>query len=276
MSRVFTERTNGVITVTNDPAYSALVVISHGLGDTAEGFVDVAEQLSSELPFIKFILPTAPVQAVTLNGGMRMNSWYDIVGLDERSNEFCEGIHESKAVLENILTSHKEELPYSRMVLAGFSQGAALSLFTGIQFHSKLAGIVCMSGYLPAASQVKVTDELADTPIWHGHGTQDMVVNFKMADKTKQALAEKGVKNYSLHSYAIGHTVSPQEIGDVLSFFKTVLPPDDTCRIPLQDPATMSVKQLKAAIRRAGIQSQAVGFYEKSEFIKLLQDQRSK
>jgi lysophospholipase-2 len=108
----------GTITVSprNEADQSALVVICHGLGDTAEGFADVAEQFAESMPHLKIVLPTAPTQKVTMNMGMAMPSWYDIVGLDERSNENCYGIEESSARVVSILQKEHEEkgLPYSR------------------------------------------------------------------------------------------------------------------------------------------------------------------
>ena len=132
------------------------------------------------MPHVKFILPTAPTQPVTMNMGMPMPSWYDITGLDERSNENCAGIAQSQSTIRDILsTEHSATgLPYHRMVLAGFSQGGALSLFTGMQLEKekKLAGIVVMSGYLPAAAQFDITEGLEDTPILHCHGEADVSV----------------------------------------------------------------------------------------------------
>jgi predicted esterase len=153
------------------------------------------KQLSSQLPWCKFVLPTAPVNPVTLNGGMRMNSWYDIVGLDERSNEGCEGIQESRSRIEAILQRERDELglPYSRMVLAGFSQGGALGLFTGLQLggekaeaaaaasgdeKKKLAGIVVLSGYLPCDKQFRITPGLEGTPVFHGQYVQSRFAGF--------------------------------------------------------------------------------------------------
>ena len=110
----------GTITVSprNEAKQSGLVVISHGLGDSAEGFADVAEQFAAKYPWLKIILPTAPTQKVTMNMGMMMPSWYDIVGLDERSNENCAGIEESRARIAGILQKEHEAtgLPYSRYV----------------------------------------------------------------------------------------------------------------------------------------------------------------
>jgi predicted esterase len=95
----------------------------HGLGDSADGFADVAEMLSSQLPHVKFILPTAPSSPVTLNGGMVMNSWYDIVGLDDRAAETCEGLDESRNIVNEIVQQEVTlGIPHSRIVLAGFSQ----------------------------------------------------------------------------------------------------------------------------------------------------------
>jgi lysophospholipase-2 len=263
----------------NEAAQSGLVVISHGLGDTAEGFVDVAEFLAKELPHVKFILPTAPTQPVTMNMGMPMPSWYDITGLDERANENCKGLDQSKHTISQILENEhaSTQLPYSRMVLAGFSQGGALSLFTGMQLPQKLAGIILLSGYLPAASQFQISPGLEDTPILHCHGSADPMVQLAVAQKSQELLAEKGAKEYVLKPYAgVVHTVSMEEIQDVKDFLKRVLPPDDSCKIAVKDPSDMSVKELKAAIRKAGLGQQAVGLMEKQEFVKLLKDHYEK
>jgi lysophospholipase-2 len=263
----------------NEAAQSGLVVISHGLGDTAEGFVDVAEFLAKELPHVKFILPTAPTQPVTMNMGMPMPSWYDITGLDERANENCKGLDQSKHTISQILENEhaSTQLPYSRMVLTGFSQGGALSLFTGMQLPQKLAGIILLSGYLPAASQFQISPGLEDTPILHCHGSADPMVQLAVAQKSQELLAEKGAKEYVLKPYAgVVHTVSMEEIQDVKDFLKRVLPPDDSCKIAVKDPSDMSVKELKAAIRKAGLGQQAVGLMEKQEFVKLLKDHYEK
>ena len=289
-ARPVTERSgDGTITVrpADEAAQSALVVLCHGLGDSAEGFADVAEQLGAALPHVKFVLPTAPTQPVTMNMGMPMPSWYDITGLDERSNEQCAGIDVSAGRIRGILRAEHAEngLPYSRMLLAGFSQGGALSLFVGMQSDPddpgdgtdtrRLAGILVMSGYLPAASKFAIGAGLEDTPILHCHGEADPMVRYQMAQQSREAVTGKGATRYDLKGYpGLPHSVSPQEIADVLAYLQEVLPPDDASKIKLKDPASMSVKELRAAIRRAGLGSQAVGLMEKSEFVKLLRDHR--
>jgi len=278
----------GLITVTprKETEQSALVVICHGLGDSAEGFVDIAENLATQMPHAKFILPTAPTQPVTMNMGMPMPSWYDITGLDERSNENCNGIQKSQETIQAILKNEHDNtsLPYHRMVLAGFSQGGALGLFTGMQMPSeaeKLGGIVIMSGYLPASKKFTITPGLESTPILHCHGEADPMVQVRMAKRSQQVLMEeKGAKEYELKTYPnLVHSVNPEEVMEVLSFLKRVLPMDgdgvEECKVKLKDPKDMSIKELREAIRMAGIGRKAIGFTEKSEFIRLIEDHRS-
>jgi lysophospholipase-2 len=253
--------------------YSILLLFTSP-NNSHKGFEDVAEQFASQLPYLKFVLPTAPTQRVTMNMGMPMPSWYDIVGLDERANENCNGIDQSKARIQSILEQEHQTtgLPYSRMLLAGFSQGGALSLFTGLQLDQTLAGIIVWSGYLPAASKLQLNQP--KTKVWHGHGTQDPLVRYDMAEKTKSRLEQAGLENYTLKSYPIPHTVSPDELREALTFLTTVLPPDDTFKVAVKDPSEMSVKELKNAIRKAGLGNKAAGLMEKSEFVKLLKDHR--
>lgn len=282
MTHTTTRQGDGTITVTpqNEADQSATVVICHGLGDSSEGFSDVAEHLSSQLPYAKFILPTAPTQKVTMNMGMAMPSWYDIIGLDKRSNEFCKGIDESQSRLAGIVKSEMDAgISRNRIVLAGFSQGGALSLYTGMQLPASdgppLAGIVVMSGYLPHESGFKISEGLEGTPIWHGHGEADPLVRLQAANESKEAVTGKGATDYTMKTYAgLAHSVNPQEVSHVLAFLQKVLPPDDSCKIKLKDPGEMSVKELKAGIAKAGLSRKAVGLMEKREFVDLLRQHR--
>jgi lysophospholipase-2 len=231
------------------------------------------------MPYVKFILPTAPTQPVTMNMGMAMPSWYDIKGLDERSNEECDGILQSCDRIRTILRKEHEDrgLPYSRMALAGFSQGGALSLYTGLQMEDatqKLAGILVLSGYLAGAKKFHLTKGLEDTPILHCHGTRDPLVRFEMANKSMELLKSRGVTNYTVKSYPMQHTVIPSELKDALDFFQQILPPDNSIHVKVKDPSEMSVKELKEAIRQAGLGHKALGLTEKSEFVQLLKKHR--
>jgi lysophospholipase-2 len=270
-----------ILTPHDESAQSATVILCHGLGDTSEGWVDVAEKLSTSLPYVKFILPTASTRRVTMNMGMEMPSWYDIVGLDRRANEYCDGIEVSRTRLTDMINDETSNfgLPRSRIVLAGFSQGGALSLYTGMQLSSeggRLAGIALMSGYLPHSSGFAISPGLESTPIFHGHGTSDPLVRLDAANDSRDVVTrERGATDYRLVTYPnLAHSVSPREISDVLAFLREVLPPDETCRVRLKDPGDMSIKELKVAIAKAGIQNMSVGLMEKSEFVDLLRRHR--
>ena len=251
----------------------------HGLGDTADGFSDVASMWSRQLPHVKFVLPTAPTQPVTLNMGMPMPSWYDIKGLSERTNEECDGIGASNARILKILQDEHSStgLPYERMVLSGFSQGGAMSIFTGLQMppDKKLAGVLVMSGYLAGAGQFTLSAAGAATKTLHCHGTADPMVNYGMATKTRDLLLEGGHGEYELRPYeGLVHSVSVEELQDGLEFLKGVLPDDPECKVKEKEVEEMSVKELKAAIRKGGLGKEAVGMTEKRELVELLKNNK--
>ncbi|GBG25039.1 Acyl-protein thioesterase 1 [Hondaea fermentalgiana] len=261
----------------------SVVVIMHGLGDTANGFADVAQMFSARMPTTKFILPTAPTQPVTLNRGMRMPSWYDIVSLGGGPSETFEGIEDSAQRIRGILDQeHEKGMPYNRMVLAGFSQGAAMSLFTGLQLpaEKKLAGLLVMSGYLAGYNKFKLTPGLEDTPVLHQHGTSDQVVSFDMGDRTQKRVQELGATDYTLEPYkGMSHSVSPEELGSGLAFLQKVLAPaKDAAKESGAGTKTvddMSVTELKAAIEQGGLGTKAVGLVEKEDLVKLLKESQA-
>lgn len=296
-----TRQSDGTIIIApdDDSRHSASVILCHGLGDTAEGWTDPAQYLASKLPHVKFILPTAPTQPVTLNMGMAMPSWYDIIGLDSRSSEVCNGLDESMDRILGLVekevgsrdtndetTCKSSSVDYSRVVLAGFSQGGALALYTGMSQHRKnsdtvglgLAGIVVMSGYLPRASQLEVPAGSENTPILHCHGEVDSVVPVQATDVSQARVSSlmEGIGGnsnlYEVKKYpGLDHSVAMDELNDVVSFLKRVIPPmSDANSDEEVDPAKMSVRQLRDAIRQAGLEEQAKGMFEKGEYIDLL------
>ena len=239
-----TRQSDGTIIISPDESrHSASVILCHGLGDTADGWAEPAQYLASQLPHVKFILPTAPTQPVSLNMGMAMPSWYDIVGLDSRSNEVCSGLDESMDRILNLLEEEvetcKPAVEYSRIVLAGFSQGGALALYTGMTQRRKqsavglgLAGIVLMSGYLPRSKQFALAPGSEHTPILHCHGKEDPMVLVEGAEISRarvSSLVEEmgGNKDsYEVKLYpGLEHSVSMEELNDVASFLKRVVPP---------------------------------------------------
>ena len=170
---------------------SAVVILTHGLGDSARGWAQAALQLCSELPWTRWVLPSAPNKPVTLNGGISMPAWYDIVGLSDRAAEHCDGIQQSHETLLRLVNKELESLQLhdpedgSRLVLAGFSQGGAMSLHTALRWPGVLplpAGVLCMSGYLPLPDTHEAQlpgvsgGRILQTPMLLCHGDADPMV----------------------------------------------------------------------------------------------------
>jgi lysophospholipase-2 len=205
------------------------------------------------MPYAKFILPTAPTQPVTLCKGKSMPSWFDIGGSDERSNKLCHGILQSRDRIHAILgNEYNNGIPYSRMVLVGFSQGGALCLFAGLSLppspttDKKLARILVMSAFLAGMSTFQHTPGLEDTNILHLHGLKDPKVHYSKALKCRELLSLKGFKNYTIITYpGLQHTVSQNELEDALIFLRRTLPPldDHSClHIKTSDISTAGFK----------------------------------
>ena len=280
--RIEIDGSNDIITI--HPAegkHSATIILMHGLGDTSSGWRDVGEEIVIRYPYVKVILPTAKERPVTLNMGAHMPAWYDITGLTaDRAAEDCIGIDESVTIIKNLMeTEASLGIKYERMMLAGFSQGGAMTLFTGLQLsvEQKLAGLLVMSGYLPAASKFKLTSGLDDIPILHCHGDSDVVVRHDWAVKTKETIVAYGVKNYELKTYnRLGHGINQELQEYAFHFISKCLVDDPSLALKAKEFSEMSVKELKIAIRNYGLGSQAMGFSEKQEFVKLLEEHKLK
>ena len=255
--------------------YSILFISISGLGDSADGFTDVAATLTNSMPHVKFIVPTAGSRRVTISGGMSMNAWYDITGLTDVSANECDGIESSVSIVRDIMQNEINlGIRSDRIVLAGFSQGGALSLFTGLQLPIELkpAGVLVMSGYIPGASKFKITPGLENVPVMHLHGTADNVVIFDHAEKTRKHVTDKGLKSYTVKPYSnVGHTINPDMLAAAVEFILSRVPDDPELRVKPKSPSDMTVKELKEAIRRVGLTSKSLGFFEKREFVDLLE-----
>jgi predicted esterase len=211
---------------------TAIISLCHGLGDTNDGWAQAAEyELLPNLAArdqILFVLPTAPKQPITMNMRAVMTGWYDIVGLGERSSEDPEGVALSTGYLHSLISRLQQQhnVPSSRVVLAGFSQGAALSLSTGLLFGPEPpAAIVAMSGYFAAREFVLPRIKNTGTPIFMAHGTQDPMVRLEVAQMSKKLLEDEGkVTSITLKTYPMGHSTHPREMADVVSFMNSVLP----------------------------------------------------
>lgn len=230
MARLVREGTTVIINASS--RHTATVILSHGLGDTADGWSDAAIEMARHLPHIKWILPTAPSNPVTLNGGMRMPSWYDIESLSQsRGQQECAGIDQSTSTLQNLVKGEKDKgIDPSRIVLAGFSQGGAMSLWTGLQlpatFSSRLAGVLVMSGYLPKEHSFVVSELGKETPVLHCHGSVDPLVLPEFAEASRAKVLGGGHSaGYELRMYrGLAHSANMQELMDVVQWLDKLLP----------------------------------------------------
>ncbi|KEG09547.1 putative lysophospholipase [Trypanosoma grayi] len=212
---------------------SGVVTLSHGLGDSAHGWEGVAAELARGLPHLLFLLPTAPIRPVTINGGMSMNAWYDIkdlLGESSKARQEGEEVMASADYIKSLAytATQRYRIPSNRVVYGGISQGAAVSLATGLTALIAPAGVVVLSGYLAGSSEVLPRLRNKSTPILMCHSSQDPIVSFEMAQKAKEALESAGVSSITFKSYPIKHSSYPEELKEFAKFLRTVLPPQQS------------------------------------------------
>lgn len=201
----------------------ASVIWLHGLGADGQDFVPVVEML--KLPDIRFILPEAPIRAVTINNGHMMRAWYDLFGLALTSKEDEAGIRETQQQIEMLIAKEIERgIPANKIVLAGFSQGGAIALHTGLRYKNTLAGVLALSTYVPL-KQALVTEKSAanqKTPIFMAHGLQDDVISIETCKVSYSLLQSEGYA-VSWHEYLMAHSVCLEEIDDIRIFLRNIL-----------------------------------------------------
>ena len=207
-----------------NPATS--VIWLHGLGADGNDFAALVPELDlSGCPAIRFIFPHAPSLPVTMNGGYVMPAWYDIRGSDLLSQQDDVGIRASEQAIQALITNEVARgIATDQIVLAGFSQGCAMALHTGLRYPKKLAGIVALSGYLPLAETIAAerAGANAGTPIFMAHGSQDTVVIPARGEASRNLLSSMGYA-VQWHSYPMPHSVHPREINDIAAFLTQVL-----------------------------------------------------
>jgi phospholipase/carboxylesterase len=210
------------------PQPTAAVIWLHGLGADGHDFAGLVPELDlSNCPPIRFVFPHAPSMPVTVNGGYVMPAWYDILGPDLVSQQDAAGIQASeRAIVALIAQEVARGIPAERIVLAGFSQGCAMALHTGLRLPQRLAGIMALSGYLPLADRLTAERHPANgsTPVFMAHGTQDPVVVIARGEASRDALAALG-QPVEWHSYPMPHSLHPREISDISAFLARVLGP---------------------------------------------------
>ncbi|MDD3936812.1 dienelactone hydrolase family protein [Rhodoferax sp.] len=217
------------IEIDTAPKPDAAVIWLHGLGADGNDFAGLVPELDlTGCPGIRFIFPHAPEIPVTINGGYVMPAWYDLLGTDMISRQDAAGIGASeKAITALIEREIARGIPAKRIVLAGFSQGCAMALHTGLRFPQALAGIMALSGYLPLAERFAAERAAANahTPIFMAHGNQDPVVLPARGEASRDQLSSLGYP-VQWHSYPMPHSLHPREVVDISIFLRQVLAPE--------------------------------------------------
>nr|PZN00658.1 MAG: carboxylesterase [Pseudomonadota bacterium] len=213
------------IQIETAPNPTTSIIWMHGLGADGDGFVRIVQEL--ELPDvpIRFVFPHAPSQPVTINYGHRMRAWYDVLSSDFAERTDKDGVRASQQLIEALIAREKERgSPAGRIVLAGFSQGGAMALQTGLHHAERLAGVMALSTYVPIPESLDDEDCAAnrDVPVFMAHGHYDQVIPFEYAAQSRDLLAAKG---YSVewHEYPMAHSVCMEEIAHIGAWLRRVL-----------------------------------------------------
>jgi len=208
----------------------ACIIWLHGLGADGHDFEPLIPQLGIvEQLGVRVVLPHAPHRPVTINGGMEMPAWYDIRAADFQQGQDATGIRESEQQLRDLIQREVDSgIPAGRIVLAGFSQGGAIVLHTGLRYPQPLAGILALSTYVPLADTLAMEAAAANSqvPIFIAHGMQDPVVPVKLALQSRDLLTALGY-DVSWQSYPMPHAVYPEEIRDIRDWIIKICSPDE-------------------------------------------------
>ncbi|RDB20092.1 Acyl-protein thioesterase 1 [Hypsizygus marmoreus] len=228
------------LTVPAISKHTATVIFVHGLGDTGHGWKPVADMFRADpdLAHVKWVLPHSPIRSVKANMGMEMPSWFDIYSFGFDTDEDELGMLQSARLINQLVTAEVDSgIDASRIVLGGFSQGAAMSLLTGLTGERKLAGIAVLSGWLPLRTKFKAmaSPNSASIPVFWGHGSNDPLVKFQFCKDSSDFLTKqlgmptsnsveecKGL-TYNIYE-GMGHTTNPKELDDLKTWIKKAIP----------------------------------------------------
>jgi phospholipase/carboxylesterase len=201
------------------------VVWLHGLGADGHDFEPIVPELGLKFA-ARFVFPHAPVRPVTINGGMAMRAWYDILGFDRNAAEDAAGIRASAAAVTELIDNEIERgTPAERIVLAGFSQGGAIALQTALREPRRLGGVMALSTYLPLAGSLPAERSAANAglPIFMAHGTADNVLPLALGESSRRVLEASGYR-VEWHAYAMAHSVCLEEIGAIGAWLAARVP----------------------------------------------------
>jgi len=215
------------VEIETGPSPRVAVIWMHGLGADGHDFEPIVPEI--DLPkglAVRFVFPHAPTRPVTINGGAVMRAWYDVTGLDGVRREDEQGVRESQRDIEALIDREKKRgLPAGRILLAGFSQGGAMALQTGLRHTERLAGLVVLSSFLPLAEKVAAEASAAnrDVPIFMAHGTHDPLIPLSRGHESRDRLLGQGY-HIEWHEYRMPHSVCAEEIADLSAWLRGVLP----------------------------------------------------
>ena len=214
------------VEIETSPTPTASIVWMHGLGADGHDFVDVVPELHLPArPGVRFVFPHAPMRPVTINGGYVMRAWYDIRDDGGVRREDPAGVRASQKAIEALIEREKERgIPAATIVLAGFSQGGAMALHTGLRHPERLAGVMALSCSLPLADTLGTEAAPAnrDVPIFMAHGTHDPMIPMARAVRARETLTGLGYR-VEWHEYPMPHSVCLEEIRDISAWLGTVL-----------------------------------------------------
>lgn len=202
------------------------IIWLHGLGADGHDFEPIipAVSLGPDRP-LRFIFPHAPMRPITMNGGVRMRAWFDIIAAIRDAEQDENGIWESVAAIEGLVARERERgIPSERIVLAGFSQGGSIALITALTHEEKLAGVIALSTFLPITDPViaRVSEANRDINIFMAHGEYDNMVSFRYGRNSRRKLAELGAR-ITWREYPIDHGVVPEEVAEIRAFLDALL-----------------------------------------------------
>jgi len=208
------------IRIETGPEPEAAVIWLHGLGADGHDFEAIVPELELAKP-VRFVFPHAPVRPVTINQGMRMRAWYDILQLGGGPEDEA-GLRASQKLTDELIRD--QGMPANRIVLAGFSQGGAVTLLAGLRYPERLAGLLALSTYLPLAGKLSAERSEAnrDVPIFMAHGSYDDLIPIDRAQASRAALEKLGYKP-EWHDYPMPHSLCAPEIADISAFLSRVL-----------------------------------------------------
>ncbi|MEO1244797.1 MAG: alpha/beta fold hydrolase [Pseudomonadota bacterium] len=205
------------------------IIWLHGLGADGHDFEPVVPELRlpAELT-LRFVFPHAPVRPVTVNGGMEMRAWYDILSFDAEGRSDAEGVRDSSEILERLIQAEIDAgVAAERIVLAGFSQGGAIAAHVGLRYPEPLAGLMLLSTYLPLPSAfaaevaANANSQPRTVPLFMAHGRFDPVLPLALGKESAEVIREAGFQ-VDWREYSMPHSVCPEEIADIRSFLLSV------------------------------------------------------